>query len=85
MAMLSDGYAIAVCKALGVDSNKVRRVVIDATANEPLRVYLDFYANLDPLQVKLPSGDIEIVTSGKTHIENPEEHSSSQQHPQSPA
>lgn len=60
----SDSYAIEVCKQMGIDHANVRRVVIDATASEPLRVYIERFGGDELLRVKLPPpAQVELVTN----------------------
>lgn len=63
MVMLANDYGKSVCVALGIDPDKVRRVVIDATANEPVRVYIDYFGGPELFTVRLPTTEVEIVTN----------------------
>jgi len=61
MATKADDYGTAICEALNIDPNKVRRVVIDATAGELLRVYIEYYGGPELVTIKLPATEIEVV------------------------
>lgn len=62
-------YADQLLEALGIDNKitMVRRIVIDVTVGEPVRVYLEAFGTNRLLTVKLPVTDIEIVTNGKAN------------------
>lgn len=65
-AIRSDDYAIKICEALGIESNRVRRVVIDAKAGETLKVYVELVGVSQTVDIPLPipDGDLDIVTVG---------------------
>ncbi len=60
-----DTYGEEICKALGIDMSKgkVRRIVIDVRVSEAVRVYLEMFGTDELVNVKLPTTDIEIMTS----------------------
>lgn len=68
MPILADKYIIAMCEALGVDPNKTRRFVIDATAGEVLTAHIEMHPGAELLDIALP------VTETKVSVINkPEE------------
>lgn len=60
MPILANDYGTAVCKALGVEPKNVRRVVVDATAGEALRVYIDYFGGPELLDIQLPTSEVEV-------------------------
>lgn len=72
MLTSSNEYGAAICKAMGVDPNKVSRVVVDAKEGEPLRVYMEMFGGHELVTVNLPTGDIEIAITGASANVAPE-------------
>ena len=60
MPTSSDEYGKAICKALGIESKKVRRVVVDAQVGEALKVYVEMFGGPELVKVSLPTSDVEI-------------------------
>jgi hypothetical protein len=56
-ALRSEEYAKKVCKALGIESNRVRRILIDAKVGDVLRVYVEYVGVSEIMDIDLPFAD----------------------------
>lgn len=43
--------SLQICKALGLDPGKTRRIVIDLSTNEPVTVYAEMYGDQKMLEI----------------------------------
>lgn len=59
--IISDAVMDAVGLAVGVPIGKARRIIIDATVGEPLRVYVEFLGDTRMLDLELPTVAIEDI------------------------
>lgn len=50
-------WARRVCEALGLDAQRVRRIVVDAQPDEALHVYVEYLGDERMLSVSFPSPD----------------------------
>jgi len=65
----SDEVTVEVCKALGLDPGKVRRVVLDLNINEPLTAYVEMYGDERFLDIQWTLDGAMIVTQEETEKE----------------
>jgi len=61
-------YGMKLCEALGIDpiKTKVKRIVLDVQANEPVRVYVELFGTNGLLDIQLPTSGIEVVMTDGT-------------------
>jgi len=52
--IISDAFMDAVGEAVGVPIGKARRIIVDSTIGQPLRVYVEFIGDTRMLDLKLP-------------------------------
>lgn len=65
---LANDFGKQICEALGIDTKKtrVRRVVLDAEVDEPIKVYIELFGTERLLDLKLPTSAVEVVMSDGT-------------------
>lgn len=59
--IISDAFMDAVGLAVGVEVGKARRIIVDATVGQPLRVYVEFLGDTRMLDLQLPTVAIEDI------------------------
>lgn len=69
--IISDAFMDAVGAAVGVPIGKARRIIIDSTVGEPLRVYVEFIGDTRMLDLELPTVAIEDIIMAR--LEGPKQ------------
>lgn len=68
----ADAFMELLAPALGIDLARVRRIVIDCTAREPVRFYVEHFGDERLLGVILPSIPPEQLTTAKADHDHPQ-------------
>ena len=61
---------LSLCKAVGVDASRVRRIVIDAEVGNAIKVYIDMFGTDELLTVDFSTTEIKIKTEERGITQN---------------
>ena len=65
-AISGNEFLLYLCKQLGLEWQKISRIVIDAQYNAVVRVYIEKVGDERLLSVNIPSSDIEVIQEPPT-------------------
>lgn len=65
----ADGFILKVAKIIEIDSNRIRRIVIDAKFNQIVLVYVEMVGDERMLDIKMDKSEIKIMNVEKQEDE----------------